>query len=197
MRKLLRFERGQSKSAQLFVDATNRNLLAWFARFTVSHQDAPTMSAETPSATEAVTDDSAAKFSFAEARSLIGDLTTPNPRVYWTDFLLSIFGGYITLNLTMHVPRLFWPQPWVIPVVIVSYLATVVLFMRAVMFTHELVHLPKEGFKAFRIVWNVLCGIPSLSHRFFTTPTWIITAESTMGPITMASTSRSVTTVGG
>lgn len=109
-------------------------------------------------------------FSFMEARALIGDLMKPNPRIYWTDFLLSIIGGFIALHATLHVPRLFWPEPWVIPVVIVSYLATVILFMRSVMFIHELVHLPTEGFNGFRIMWNVLCGIPLFVPSFLYYP---------------------------
>ncbi|MCA9139461.1 MAG: fatty acid desaturase [Planctomycetales bacterium] len=110
------------------------------------------------------------KFSFSQARSLIGDLANPNPRIYWTDFLLSIFGGFIALHATVHVPRLFWPAPWVIPVVVVSYLATVLLFMRSAMFIHELVHLPTEGFKGFRIAWNALCGIPLFIPSFLYYP---------------------------
>src|SRR6056297_859709 len=76
-------------------------------------------------------------FSFSQARSLIGDLTKPNPKIYWTDFLLSITAGYVALHATLHVPRLFWPEPWVIPVTAVAYFATVILFMRSVMFIHE------------------------------------------------------------
>jgi fatty acid desaturase len=34
------------------------------------------------------------------------------------------------------------------------------------MFTHELVHLPKEGWTAFRVAWNVLCGFPFLIPSF-------------------------------
>ncbi|MEL6110690.1 MAG: fatty acid desaturase [Planctomycetota bacterium] len=44
------------------------------------------------------------------------------------------------------------------------------LFMRSVMFTHELVHLPKEGFKGFRIAWNLLCGIPFFVPSFLYYP---------------------------
>jgi fatty acid desaturase len=110
------------------------------------------------------------RFSFSEARSLIGDLLNRNPRVYWVDFLLSIFGGYLALHATLHVPRLFWPAPWVIPVVIVSYIATVLLFMRSVMFIHELVHLPAGEYKGFRFAWNLLCGIPFFVPSFLYYP---------------------------
>lgn len=129
------------------------------------------MSVETPSSVKAASDDASdAKFSFAEARSLTGDLMTPNPRIYWTDFLLSIIGGYIAFQLTLRLPMQFGPQPWVVAVVAVTYLATVLLFMRAVMFTHELVHLPKDGFKGFRIAWNLLCGIPFFVPSFLYYP---------------------------
>ncbi|MCO8124309.1 fatty acid desaturase [Stieleria sp. TO1_6] len=109
-------------------------------------------------------------FSFVQARHLIGDLTTPNARIYWTDFLFSISGGYLALLATFYVPQFFWPAAWVIPVVIVAYVATVLLFMRSVMFIHELVHLPKRGFTGFRIVWNLLCGIPFFIPSFLYYP---------------------------
>ncbi|MEL6110523.1 MAG: hypothetical protein AAFU85_31325, partial [Planctomycetota bacterium] len=83
------------------------------------------MSVETPPSVETVSDDTPdSKFSFAEARSLIGDLTTPNPRIYWTDFLLSIIGGYVALQLTLRLPMEYGLQPWVIGVVAVTYVAT-------------------------------------------------------------------------
>lgn len=110
------------------------------------------------------------QFSFSQARTLIGDLSQPNPRIYWTDFLLSIIGGFIAFHVTVFVPVLFWPAPWVIPVVLVSYTATILLFMRSVMFIHELVHLPTEGFKGFRIAWNALCGIPLFVPSFLYYP---------------------------
>lgn len=109
-------------------------------------------------------------FSFAQARSLIGDLAKPNPKVYWTDFLLSIITGYIAFHITLYAPQWYWPAPWVIPVVAVSYFVTVTLFMRSVMFIHELVHLPTEGFRGFRIAWNTLCGIPFFVPSFLYYP---------------------------
>ena len=39
-------------------------------------------------------------------------------------------------------------------------------FYRAVMFVHEVVHLPERNFVAFRVAWNVLCGIPFLLPSF-------------------------------
>ena len=106
-------------------------------------------------------------FSFSEARSLIGDLTQPNPRVYWTDFMLSAFGGHLGLTLTCNLPRWFSDESWTMPAVCVTYLVTVILYMRAAMFIHELVHLPKNGFRAFRIAYDVFFGC------FFMVPSFL------------------------
>ena len=37
---------------------------------------------------------------------------------------------------------------------------------RAALFIHEIVHLPENRFIAFRVVWNLLCGIPMLIPSF-------------------------------
>ncbi|WP_149499314.1 fatty acid desaturase family protein [Roseiconus lacunae] len=110
------------------------------------------------------------QFSFAEARSLIGDLTQPNAKIYWTDFLASIIVGFVAFHVMLFVPQVYGFEPWVIGTVAVSYVVTITLFMRSVMFIHELVHLPKQGFKAFRIVWNALCGIPLFVPSFLYYP---------------------------
>ena len=103
--------------------------------------------------------DRAPDFSFAQARRLIGDLTRPNPAVYWIDFLASILIGHTAINLVFFLPQLYPDAAWMIPAVIACYAITVLTYMRALMFIHELVHLPKGKFKAFRFVWNMMCGI--------------------------------------
>ncbi len=109
-------------------------------------------------------------FSFAEARSLIGDLTKPNPRIYWTDFLVSIMIGHAAIHLVRFLPKFYPNAAWLIPAVVVAYIVTVLMYMRALMFTHELIHLPKDGYKGFRIVWNALCGILFLVPSFMYYP---------------------------
>ena len=99
------------------------------------------------------------KFSFAQARGLIGDLTKPNPKIYWTDFLISIIGGHSAIMLVRWLPEWYPNASWMMPAVAAAYIVTVVLYMRSLMFIHELIHLPKGEFKAFRVVWNLLCGI--------------------------------------
>ena len=111
--------------------------------------------------------ESPSRFSFAQARSLIGDLQRPNPWIYWCDFLASIISGHISLHLIYFLPKWFPGETWMFAAVGLCYVATVVLYMRALMFIHELVHLPKEGFRGFRIAWNLLCGI------FFFVPSFL------------------------
>lgn len=109
-------------------------------------------------------------FSFAQARSLIGDLTKPNPQIYWTDFLASILIGHVAIHLVRFLPRFYPDAPWLVPAVVIAYIVTVMLYMRALMFTHELIHLPKDGFKGFRFAWNALCGILFLVPSFMYYP---------------------------
>ena len=113
---------------------------------------------------------SEAPFSFAQARGLIGDLSRPNPRIYWTDFLVSILTGHAAIHLTFFLTQWYPERGWMIPAVIACYLITVIMYMRSLMFIHELIHLPKDGFKAFRFAWNALCGILFLVPSFLYYP---------------------------
>lgn len=106
-------------------------------------------------------------FSFVQARSLIGDLSRPNPVIYWCDFLSSIAAGHLAVHAIYFLPKWYPESAWLPYAVVAAYVATIVLYMRALMFIHELVHLPKEGFRGFRIAWNALCGI------FFFVPSFL------------------------
>ncbi|WP_404310190.1 fatty acid desaturase family protein [Neorhodopirellula lusitana] len=106
-------------------------------------------------------------FRFSQARSLIADLQRPKQSIYWIDFLVSIVLGHTSLHLIFIAPYVYGFQPWVIGVMGVCYVITVILYMRALMFIHELVHLPAKGFTMFRVAWNALCGI------FFLVPSFL------------------------
>ncbi|MDP6444610.1 MAG: fatty acid desaturase [Pirellulaceae bacterium] len=101
----------------------------------------------------------AGAFSMSEARGIVADLFRPNPVIYWIDFLVSIFVAMGCFEMVYHTPD-FSPQQ------IAFFLVSTLLFYRSVMFIHELTHLKPESFKLFRIVWNVLCGIPCLIPSF-------------------------------
>jgi fatty acid desaturase len=106
-------------------------------------------------------------FSLAEARSLIADLFTPNPTYYWTDFLLSIFAGHLFAALVRGLPFLI-AEPLLAVRILqgLCFVASALLYYRASLFIHELVHLPQAKFRGFRIAWNLLCGIPFLIPSF-------------------------------
>jgi fatty acid desaturase len=99
-------------------------------------------------------------FSLAQARHIVKDLFTPNPLIYWTDFLLSALGGMVCFYLVRRVLPPFSPAQAVV------FVMCCLLFYRAVLFTHELTHLRARTFRGFRIAWNLLCGIPFLMPSF-------------------------------
>ncbi|ADB15534.1 fatty acid desaturase [Pirellula staleyi DSM 6068] len=106
-------------------------------------------------------------FSLAEARGLVKDLFTPNPRIYWADFLTTILIGHACYSLTRHMPTLTGGN-WALqlPLQALTFSICCALYYRAAMFIHELSHLPEKKFTAFRIVWNLLAGIPFLMPSF-------------------------------
>ena len=94
-----------------------------------------------------------------EAKSAVRDLATPNPVIYWTDFLVCLFSGYGFAQLYFTLPGLSWAR-------VGCYLAAVFLIYRASSFAHELVHLRQNQLKSFRVAWDLLCGIPILFPSF-------------------------------
>ena len=108
-------------------------------------------------------------FSMKQAKQIIGDLHAPDPRIYWTDFLITITAGHLCFAAMIQAPALLAsgqsPLAWW-GLKIFFYTATILLFLRAAMFTHELVHLPRQGWTAFRVAWNLLCGFPFLIPSF-------------------------------
>ena len=129
----------------------------------------------------------AENFSLREARSAIQQYMAPNPVIYWMDFLLTILAGHIcfgvarTLTAELYLSAWAPPGGWRSPVS--PHLPTAIevrtwihaacsigaclLFYRASMFIHELVHLRRNTFNGFRFAWNALCGIPFLMPSFF------------------------------
>ena len=82
-----------------------------------------------------------------------------DPRIYWLDFLASTGLFYLCFAAAAFMP---WRQPGKFLVLAVATLA----LYRAVIFIHELAHQPRERMPAFRMAWNLLCGIPLLVPSF-------------------------------
>lgn len=94
-----------------------------------------------------------------EARRIVADLFTPNPLIYWADFLFSMGLGWSAFALALTFPVFSMTQLGCTAV------ATLALY-RAVLFTHELAHFKKGTFKVFRLVWNITCGVPLMVPSF-------------------------------
>lgn len=99
------------------------------------------------------------RFPMAEARAIARRFSRPKPLIYWTDYLISAGIGWSAFYVAVVSPAF---SPLQIAATIVSALAT----YRAVIFTHELAHLKKGTFGAFRAVWNLFSGIPVLAPSF-------------------------------
>src|SRR4051812_276335 len=84
-------------------------------------------------------------FSLAEARSIVRDLFTANERIYWADFLATIFVGHLCFSLTRQI--IFLPLESFGMKMLLAALPFAIqcaAFYRAVMFVHEIVHLPEK-----------------------------------------------------
>lgn len=99
------------------------------------------------------------EFSVREAFDLVRDLMTPNPWIYWADFLFHISLGWAAFfgALTSSFFS-FWQ--------LAAFVVAVLALYRSAIFVHELAHLKKGTFKEFRIIWNILCGIPLMIPSF-------------------------------
>lgn len=92
------------------------------------------------------------------AANLTRDLNAPNAVIYWTDLLGMAFIGYATLFGAMTLG-----PSWL---AVVSGLVSVLALYRAGSFIHELTHLKKGAVKGFRLVWNIILGMPLLVPSF-------------------------------
>jgi fatty acid desaturase len=92
------------------------------------------------------------------AAELTRDLNAPKPLVYWADFLGSSMVGYTALYFTITAG---------VPVVaIAAALIAILALYRAGSFIHELTHIKHAAVPGFRLVWNIVIGIPLLVPSF-------------------------------
>ncbi len=112
------------------------------------------------------TEEQFGEFSLSEARTIVGDFFTPNPWIYWTDFLLSWSVGVAAFAITAAPQVVTTDAAWHWPIRIVCFVVASLLYYRCALFIHELMHIRANEFTAFRFVWNMLCGIPFLVPSF-------------------------------
>lgn len=97
------------------------------------------------------------KSNHSTLRAEVADLFEPNPRIYWLDFLFHAGLGWTALVLAVvH-------RGWLSAALAV--VAAVALY-RAIVFTHELVHLRPGSVPGFRAAWDIICGVPLLAPSF-------------------------------
>ncbi|PKP96524.1 MAG: fatty acid desaturase [Alphaproteobacteria bacterium HGW-Alphaproteobacteria-13] len=92
------------------------------------------------------------------ASELTRDLVQPNARLYWTDFLVSAFVGYAGVVAAIFAPSTGW--------MLAAALVAVLALYRAGLFIHEITHIRKNSLPGFRLVWNMLIGVPLLIPSF-------------------------------
>src|SRR5437764_3115214 len=92
------------------------------------------------------------------AANLTRDLNAPDARVYWADMLGSALLGYAALFSAMFVRST--------PLALAAGLVGILALYRAGSFIHELTHIKKGAVKGFRLVWNLIVGVPPLIPSF-------------------------------
>ena len=92
------------------------------------------------------------------AAELTRDLQKPDPKIYWPDFLGSSAVGYGALAgaIAAH-------SPWA--ALACGVLAVLALY-RATLFIHEITHLNHANLPGFRLMWNVVIGVPTMLPSF-------------------------------
>jgi fatty acid desaturase len=92
------------------------------------------------------------------AAELSRDLRAPRPLIYWMDMLASAATGYSALIVASSATSLV--------VLLVAGIVSVLALYRALSFIHEVSHMKSAALPHFRVIWNVLVGIPMLVPSF-------------------------------
>ena len=92
------------------------------------------------------------------AANLTRELNAPNPAIYWADLLGSALLGYGALVATMVTGSA--------GLAFLAGAVAVLALYRAGSFIHELTHLKPGAVPGFRLVWNLIIGVPLLVPSF-------------------------------
>ena len=92
------------------------------------------------------------------AAELTRDIAEARPAIYWPDMLGSAALGYAAL-----AGAILAHSTWL---VLACGLVAVLALYRALLFIHEITHLHRNALPGFRLVWNLLVGIPMLTPSF-------------------------------
>ncbi|WP_242008461.1 fatty acid desaturase family protein [Sphingomonas ginsenosidivorax] len=92
------------------------------------------------------------------AAALTHDLKRPRAIIYWVDMLAAAVIGYGAL--------MFAASARTTPVVIAAGIVSVLALYRALSFIHEVSHIKHAALPGFRLIWNIVVGIPMLVPSF-------------------------------
>jgi fatty acid desaturase len=92
------------------------------------------------------------------AADLTRDLNRADPKIYWADLIGSALLGYGALALTIGATSTV--------VALLTGLVAVLALYRAGSFIHELTHLKPGAVPGFKLVWNIIIGVPLLVPSF-------------------------------
>jgi fatty acid desaturase len=98
-------------------------------------------------------------FLIQQARPIVREMLTPRLGIYWTDFLVTIATAYLGLSVFLGAE-----DYGLVPAT--AFVVSALAFFRAVVFIHEIAHRREKSFDGFKLVWNLLCGIPVLMPSF-------------------------------
>jgi fatty acid desaturase len=91
------------------------------------------------------------------AAELTRELSTPDPRIYWADFLGSAALGYAGLYAAVTLTG-----GWAVLAGVVAVLG----LYRAMSFIHEVTHIKHSALPGFRLGYNLVIGVPMLIPSF-------------------------------
>jgi len=103
-----------------------------------------------------------ASFSARTAKAIVDDLFGLNPAIYWADLLLTVTVTYSAIAVYLNA------APFSIAQCAAFVIAGFGIF-RAATFMHEIVHMRKGHMRGFKLIWNLLVGIPTLTPSLFYT----------------------------
>ena len=92
------------------------------------------------------------------AADLTRELHTANPRIYWTDFLISVAIGYGALAMAIAAGS--------VGLGVAAGVVAMLALYRAESFIHEVSHMKHSSLPGFRLAWNALIGVPLLVPSF-------------------------------
>ncbi len=95
----------------------------------------------------------------SEMRQVVADLFKPNPWLYYIDIILSAAVGWTAFGVGLSLTPFSFVH-------LLAVLVAALALYRAILFTHELVHLKTGDVPGLRILWSVLVGIPLMVPNF-------------------------------